>query len=742
MMRDTAATPDLGGCCKGGRGDAEAPGTAAAERWARPAKDGNARVDLMVPGIACAGCMGKIEKGLKPLAGVQSARVNLTMRRVRVEFDPSQGSVAAVIARLGDLGYEARPYDAEAMAGVDRDAPGRDLLARLAVAGFAAMNVMLLSVSVWSGAEAATRDLLHWISALIALPAMAYAGVPFFRSALGALGSRRLNMDVPISLAVILSAGTSLYETAHGGQHAYFDAGISLLFFLLVGRYLDHRTRAVARSAAAELTTLSARAATVVGPDGQRMTVAIEDLAPGALAEVAPGERVPADGLVEWGASDLDRSMITGETNPEPVGPGAPVHAGMLNLSGPLRVRVTATGEQTLLAEIARMIDSAERGKTVYDRWADQAARIYAPGVHLIAALAFAGWLWATGDWHLAVTIATAVLIITCPCALGLAVPAVHAVAGGRLFRRGIFLKDGGALERLARADMVVFDKTGTLTEGRPVLSDGPADGDPAWPPAAALAAGSRHPLAQALAAAASARGVAPAPVSDIREVPGSGIEGRLEGEPLRLGRAGWVGADEDGHTAVWLKSGDARPVPFRFEDTLRADAAEVCAALRARGLDLALFSGDAAAPVERVATTTGIADARAAMTPADKLAALATLARAGRRVLMVGDGLNDAPALAAADVSMSPVAASDVSRAAAGLVFTGERLAPVVFALDTARMARRRALENFGLAAIYNAVAIPVALAGLVTPLIAALAMSGSSIVVTLNALRLRGAK
>jgi len=715
---------------------------AGSERWTHPVDEGAAGVDLMVPGISCAGCMGKVEAGLGKLAGVKSARVNLSLRRVRVVFDPAAASVDAVLERLGEIGYEARPYDRAAMAEIDRDTIGRDLLARMAVAGFAAMNVMLLSVSVWSGAEAATRDLLHWISALIALPAIAYSGVPFFRSALGALAARRLNMDVPISLAVCLAAGTSLYETTQGGEHAYFDAAISLIFFLLIGRYLDHRTRAVARSAAAELTALAARAATLIGADGARSTVAIEDLEPGALVEVAPGERVPADGHIEHGTSDLDRSMVTGETNPEPVGPGTDIHAGMLNLSGPLRVRVTATGEATLLAEIAAMVESAERGKTRYDRWADRAARIYAPGVHLVAAGAFVGWLWATGDWRLAVTIATAVLIITCPCALGLAVPAVHAVAGGRLFRRGIFLKDGGALERLAGIDTVVFDKTGTLTEGRPALAAGPPDDDPAWPVAAALAGASRHPLSRALAEAAGSHGIEPAALDGIREIPGAGVESQIDGKRVRLGRADWVGAAGGAATAVWLRVGDGDSVEFTFEDVVRSDAREVCDALRARGLRLALFSGDASGAVESVARTVGIEDARATMTPADKLSALEGFAHDGARVLMVGDGINDAPALAAAHASMSPAAASDVSRAAAGLVFTGARLEPVLFAVGTARMARARALENFGLAAAYNAFAVPLALIGLVTPLIAALAMSGSSIVVTLNALRMRGAK
>ncbi|MDT8343966.1 MAG: heavy metal translocating P-type ATPase [Thermohalobaculum sp.] len=746
-MRDTGPVADdtlaQAGCCPTGlaaRLAADRMGAAGAARWVRPATQDAVALDLMAPGINCAACMSAIETGVSNLPGVVSARVNLSMRRVRVLFDPARVTADAILTRMAALGYEARPFDARAMAEIDRDAVGRDLLARLGVAGFAMMNVMLLSVAVWSGAEAATRDMMHWISGLIALPAIAFAGVPFFRSALGALRGGRVNMDVPISLAVVLAVGVSVYETAHSGEHAYFDAGISLVFFLLIGRYLDHRTRAVARSAAAELTALSARAATVIGPDGSRAPVAIEDLATGALVEVLPGERIPADGRIEWGASDLDRSMVTGETTPEPVAPGAAVHAGMLNLSGPLHLRVGATGEATLLAEIARMIEAAERGKTRYDRWADKASRQYVWGVHVMSCAAFGGWMWATGgDVYRSVMIAAAVLIITCPCALGLAVPAVHAVAGGRLFRRGIFLKDGAVLERLAEVRMVVFDKTGTLTEGRPALVAAPAAGDPVWPLAAALAGASRHPLAQALAEAARARGIVPAALDAVTEVPGAGVEGRLGAMRLRLGRADWVGAAGGDATAVWGRAGDGAPTAFAFEDRLREDAAQTVAWLKARGLRVALFSGDAEGPVARAAAAAGIADARARMTPAAKLAALEALARDGVKVLMVGDGINDAPSLAAAHASMSPVAASDVSRAAAGLVFTGQRLGPVRFAIETARAARARAVENFAFSALYNVVAVPVALFGFVTPLIAALSMSGSSIVVTLNALRIR---
>ena len=740
-MRDEAGTP-RGGCCPTGAAAqlaVERMAPERAERWAQPASGDRRSVDFLAPDIRCAACMSAIESGLARLDGVESARVNLSMRRVSAIYDPALTGVEPIQGRLAQLGYEAKPFDADAMAAVERDEVGRDLLARLGVAGFAAMNVMLLSVAVWSGADAATRDLLHWVSALIALPAVAFSGVPFFRSAGRALAARRLNMDVPISLAICLAAGTSLFETIHSGAHAYFDAAVALTFFLLIGRYLDHRTRAAARSAAAELSALQARSATVIGADGRRRTVPAEDIAAGALVAVAAGERIPADGRVETGRSDLDRSLVTGESMPESIGPGAEVHAGMTNLSGPLEVRVTAAGEGTLLAEIARLMEAAERGRTRYDRWADQAARVYAPGVHLIALAAFIGWIWTTGDWRLSLNVASAVLIITCPCALGLAVPAVHAVAGGRLFRAGVFLKDAGALERLARVDTVVFDKTGTLTDGTPRVSDAPPPDDPVWPVAAALARQSRHPLARALALEAEARGIAPADgLADMIEVPGRGVEARgPDGALLRLGAADWVGADKPTRTSVWVRVGNGTPIAFLFSESLREDAPEICEGLKRSGFCVVLLSGDCAGPVAEVASAAGLSHWRSDLTPSDKVNILADLRDRGHRILMVGDGLNDAPALAAADVSISPASGADVSQTAADLVITGRKLAPVRFAMSTSQIARVRAMQNFGLAALYNALAIPAAMSGHVTPLVAALAMSGSSIVVTLNSLR-----
>ncbi|MEL6335350.1 MAG: heavy metal translocating P-type ATPase [Pseudomonadota bacterium] len=720
------------------------PVTAGLGRWVREEGAGRARLDLMVPTIHCPACLGTIERGMGQLDGVASARVNLGQRRVSLLFDPAKIAPAVLLEALEGLGHDGRPYDAAAMDGLERDSAGRALLARIGVAGFATMNVMLLSIAVWAGAEGATRDLLHWVSALIALPAIAWAGQPFYRSAARVLAAGRLNMDVPISLAIVLAAGVSLYETLHSGAHAYFDAGISLVFFLLIGRYLDHRTRARARGAAAELSALAARSATLIRPDGSRVGVSIDDIGVGARLAVAAGERIPADGRVMAGTSDLDRSMVTGESLPEPVGEGAEVHAGMMNLSGPLEIEVTAAGDATLLAEIARLVEAAERGRTRMEAWADAAARHYAWSVHAMSMLAFGGWMLATGgDLYRSITIAAAVLIITCPCALGLAVPAVHAVASGRLFRRGILLKDGQTLEHLTTVDTVVFDKTGTLTLGRPALVDDGGASAEDWALAAALARGSSHPLARALAEAAAARGVTPATLERAEEIPGAGVEGTCGGATLRLGRPDWasdaapVSGPETARSLVVLGGPGRSPCAFAFEDRLRSDADETVAGLKARGLAVMLLSGDAEGPVARAAAAAGIGAWQAALTPGEKLAALDALAAEGRRVLMVGDGINDAPALAAATASMSPCAAADVSRAAAGIVFTGERLSPVLEAFETATMAARRAKENFAMAGLYNVIAVPIALAGLVTPLIAALAMSGSSIVVTLNALR-----
>lgn len=693
---------------------------------------------LSLPTIHCAACISTVERALNDYPGVRDARVNLTLKRAQVAVDPDMVA-ADLVAVLDRVGFEAHELDAGTIAATQTDRVGRELLMRLGVAGFASMNVMLLSVAVWSGAADATRLLFHWVSAAIALPTIVFAAQPFFRNAFAALRRGRMNMDVPISLAIILTSGMSLYETTQGGRYVYYDAAVSLTFLLLAGRYLDHRTRAVARSAAEELAALEVPRA--IRLDGeQEEVVPLAALSAGDLIRVLPGGRMPVDGIVTWGTSELDRSLLTGETLPVFAGPGMAVSVGEINLTGPLVLRATAVGRDSSLQTLADLVAMAESGRANYSSLADRAARLYAPGVHILAGLALLGWYTQTGDLRLALNIAVAVLIITCPCALGLAVPAVTTAASGRLFRQGMLIKHATALERLAEVDTVIFDKTGTLTGGFPEPDDLGGHDIGTLAVAAALAMGSAHPLAQALSSAIGARGIAPADIEEITEVPGYGVTAIWQGRLVRLGRSDWVGADDSTVTraATWLKIGAEAPVVFGFSDALRPGAAQAIADFQAQGVGVQLLSGDSEAAVAALAGKVGITDWTSRALPGAKVARIADLTAAGHKVLMVGDGLNDTAALAAAHVSISPASALDAARVASDIVLLGRDLSAIAGARLTARQATRRIRENFGIAAVYNVLAVPLALFGIVTPLIAALAMSSSSVIVSLNALRL----
>jgi Cu2+-exporting ATPase len=709
----------------------------AAERIAALRAERAGRIVLSLPNAGGAQSISTVEAALQALPGVISARVNLTLKRVSVE---AEGTVTAaqLIDLLADHGQEAHELDPGLLSATETDRQGRELLMRLGVAFFSMMNVMLLSVAVWSGAEDATRDLFHWISGAIALPTVIFAGQPFFKSALASLRQGKLGMDVPISLALILASSISVFETWHSGHHAYFDAAVMLVFFLLLGRYLDHRTRAIARSAAEELAALEVPRAILL-VDGAEVETPIAAVQAGDIVLVRPGARMPVDGVVIRGASELDRSLLTGESLPVQAGEGTVVSTGEVNLTGPLTVQVTAAGKESSLHRMADLVAVAEGAKTRYTSLADRASRLYSPLVHILSFSAFGYWMWATGgDLRYAVNISAAVLIITCPCALGLAVPAVITSASGRLFRKGLLIKHGTALERLAEIDTVVFDKTGTLTLGVPepvALGDHPHE---AVALVAALAAGSSHPLARALADGARALGIAPAEVTDMREVPGQGIEGQWHGTRIRLGRADWCGAEALPMTATYLSVGGTAHA-FAFTDRLRPGADKAVQALKAAGLRIELLSGDAAAPVGDLADRLGIADWQAGVLPTEKAARVAALATEGRKVLMVGDGLNDTAALAAAHVSISPASALDAARVASDIVLLGQDMAPIADAVRIGRQSARRMIENFLISGGYNVVAVPLALVGLATPLAAALAMSLSSITVSLNAMRLK---
>ncbi|MGQ2940818.1 MAG: heavy metal translocating P-type ATPase [Blastomonas fulva] len=691
--------------------------------------------DFAVPDIRCAGCISKLEQGLVRDSRIHSARVNFTEKRVHVSCT-ADAQMPDLLGAFTSLGFEAHPIG-DGPKDIDPDAANsRELLRAVAVSGFAMMNIMLLSVSVWSGAAGVTRDLFHWLSAMIALPTIAYAGRPFFRSAWRALAHGHTNMDVPISIGVTLATALSLYETATHGPHAYFDSAVMLLFFLLCGRWLDSVMRDRARGGVTALLRNMGTGAMVFDSDGSTRWVDATELNPGMVMLVAAGERLAADGVIVAGASRIDLSLLTGESAPQEAGMDDVVHAGTLNLETPIRVRVTAAGTDTAIADIARLMGEASQGKSRYVRIADRAARLYAPAVHTLALMAFGGWMLAGAGWHDALLISVAVLIITCPCALGLAVPAAQIVAAGALMKVGVLIKDGSALERLAEVDRALIDKTGTLTLGRPVASNLYEIAPEHHALLLALARASRHPLSAALTRDLGAQGIAAADVTNVQETPGFGVEAQWQGHIVTLGRPQQGDAGTELATELAI---DMQPVALvRFADALRPDAIDAIAALKAQGIDAMILSGDRAAAVAPVARTLGLT-AITGMSPQEKLAAIARRTGAGHKVLMIGDGLNDGPALAAGHASMAPGSASDVGKNASDCIFLGDRLMPVA---DTIRMARRTQAivrQNFMLAIGYNIIAVPLAFAGLVTPLVAALAMSGSSLIVVSNALRLK---
>ena len=705
---------------------------------------GRKNLTLAVEGLQCGACVWLIETVLGREPDVLRGRINMTTRRLHLVWRGEDERGGALVARIEALGYRLVPYQARALAAA-RDATEHRLIRALAVAGFAAANVMLISIGIWSGLAdsmgPATRALMHWVSALIAMPAIAYAGMPFFTSAIAALRHGRTNMDVPISIGVVLVTAMSLIETMQGGLHAYFDSAVALLFFLLIGRVLDHRARAGARVTAEQLLVLRNTDVAVVDEAGGTRRCHPDSVGVGALVLVGMGERIGVDGMILRGESLLDASLVSGESTPAPGKPGMAVFAGTLNLGSPITVRATATGESTMLAECARLIEAAEarRGRIV--ALADRVARRYAPAVHVAALATFLGWHFGAGlGLADSLLIACAVLIITCPCALALAVPAVQVIATGALFRAGILVKSATALERLAEVDTVVFDKTGTLTA--PEL--GLADADTIAPEALRLAAGlatqSRHPLARALVAGAGSVAAA----EDVREHPGEGMSGVAEEGEIRLGSRAFCGVADGPADApeLWLVRPGAAPVRFLFRETLREDAAAVVRGLCARGLEVRLLSGDRAPAVARVADALGIRQWQAGATPVDKVAAIEALARSGRKILMVGDGLNDGPALAAAHVSLAPASAADISQTAADVVFQGRLLRPVADCVAMAGRAKAAMRQNLTLSILYNAVMVPLAVAGFVTPWLAAAAMSSSSLLVMVNSARLRWAR
>ncbi|MET0363359.1 MAG: heavy metal translocating P-type ATPase, partial [Sphingobium sp.] len=606
-------------------------------------KDDLKSLDLIVTGASCGGCLSRIEGAVGKLPAVRIARLNLSTGRLRVEWT---GALKArtIAEAVSGLGYGVTAFD-PGIADTEGVRTERRLVTALVVAGVGTAAIMFMSEPLWFGSDLPieVRDILRWLSATVALPVAIIAGRPFFSSAIASIRARRLNMDVPVSLAVILALVLSFHETLTGGQHAFFDASVMLLFFLLIGRVLDTRLRRRAYAAANQLASLQTTTVMRVATSGYVESVRAADIRPGDALLIAAGERLAVDAEVIEGDSDADLRLVTGEVEPVATHVGQTLHAGAVNLSAPILVRALAAANDSLMADIARLLEAGEQKKSRYRRLADKAAELYVPQVHLTAALGFAAWLALGASAAQAAFVAVTVLIITCPCALALAAPLVQVVAAGRLFREGVYLSSGDALERLAAVDHVILDKTGTLTLGDLVPASLSTEAEAHLLDAAMLARASHHPFSRALVKSAGVGRVA----TDVREIAGQGVVGTVDGRTARLGSAAFVGATTGSGSELWFAFEGQSPVAFRFEDAIRPDASETIATLRALGLGVELLSGDSPERVSRAASAASIQHWTASVSPQAKAARVPELEAAGRKVLMVGDGLNDAGALA-----------------------------------------------------------------------------------------------
>jgi Cu2+-exporting ATPase len=722
-------------------------------------REGLREADLLVEGIHCAACVWLIERHLERMAGVDAAGVNLASRRLWVRWDPARLRLSKLLASLASIGYAAVPYDPEAVEGHLRNAQ-RDRLYRLGFAGFAMMNLLWISIALYTGADRGEyRGLLHWTAWALATPTLVYAGWPFLLGAWRGLRLGRPTMDLPIAIGAVATYGYSTWAMLVGGPEAgvYFDTVVNFLFVILVGRHLEGLSRHRAMSATHRLMELQPRAATLLEQGGERM-VSVRSLRPGNRVLVRPGEQVPADGTVVDGVTAVDESLLSGESEPKARGPGEALYAGTQNLDGAVTLAVERTLAETVLGRIARLVESAQACRAPVQRLADRIVPWFVTVTLALAALTFVAWLGRGIEPALMASVA--VLIVTCPCAFGLATPMAIAVAAGSGARSGILVKSGVALEALAAADHVVFDKTGTLTEGRLEVVDS------TWQevaPAAALAAvaalerRSEHGIGVAIVAhaEAGAPGSERPEASDFAYRPGRGVAGRVAGHEWVVGSPAWVveqGASPDaglqarleaqelrGRTVVAVARDDRLVGLLALADRVRDDAADVVAALRAAGSGVTLLSGDRERVARAVGATVGIDDVVAEVLPGDKADAVARLQRDGHRVVMVGDGVNDAPALARADVGVALGSGTDISVDSADLVLGRDCLGQLLEARVLARATLRTVRQNIALSIAYNAVMVPLAMLGLVTPLLAALTMPLSSLAVIGNASRLR---
>ena len=704
---------------------------------------------LILEGITCAACVWLSERHVRTVPGVVEFHVNYSTHRARVRWDDSRVRLSEILKAIAAIGYVAHPYDPGRQDSVYRRERQR-ALRRLAVAGLCSMQVMMLGWSLYAmdydtSDVADMRAFLRWVSALLTVPVVFYSAQTFFVAAWRELRQGRLGMDVPVSLAVILAFVASLWATVTHGPDVYYDSVTMFAFFLLTGRFLEMGARHGAGQAAEALVRLLPATATRLR-DGDAQLVAVAELVPGDRVLIRPGETVPADGTVVDGRSSVDESLLTGESLPRARTLGDALVGGSTNVESPLEMRVDKVGDDTVVSAIVRLLDRAQAEKPRVALLADRVAGWFV-GALLLVAVAVAAWWWPI-DPTKAFYVTLSLLVVTCPCALSLATPVAVVAATGSLTRLGLLTTRGHALETLARATHMLFDKTGTLTRGElrlhGVRTLAPVTRERALAVAAALEQRSEHPVGRVLVAAGADGLVA----TDVTATPGEGIEGVIEGSRYRVGKPEYVAAlsgvpvdlgEEPAATRVVL--GDERGLiaVFVLRDELRADAKATLRRLRWLGVEVELLSGDAAGAVEHVARELEVNSWRAGVSPAQKLERVRALQAQGAIVAMVGDGVNDAPVLAGANVSVAMGSGTQLAHASADMVILSERLENLATGVAAARKTRSIIRENLLWALLYNLVAVPLAAVGWITPWMASIGMSASSLVVVLNALRLK---
>lgn len=705
---------------------------------------------LILEGITCAACVWLNEKHVRALPGVLAFNINYATKRARVQWDASRTQLSAILQAIASIGYQAHPFDAGRQEAAFKHERSQ-ALRRVGVAGLGMMQVMMLAIALYSGdfhgMEEGLRQFLRWASLILTLPVMFYSSLGFFTSAWRDLRQKRLGMDLPVALTLGLTFAASAWATVtHDGQ-VYFDTVTMFAFLLLGGRYLEMIARHKAGEAAEALVKLLPNVAARIGEDGVEQMVAVVELRPGDRVLVRPGESVPADGVVLEGRSSVDESLLTGESLPGSRGPGDALIGGAVNVESPLLMRVDKVGEETVLSSILRLLDRAQAEKPRIGRVADRAAQWFIVGLLLVSALVALWWWFHAPERAFWITVA--LLAVTCPCALGLATPAALTAATGRLTRLGLLVTRGHALETMAKATHVVFDKTGTLTEGRLSLEHiqplaGLAENE-VLRIAAALERASEHPVARAIVARAGEGAAA----ADVISVAGQGLEGRVDGASYRIGVADFAlllsGAPMPAHPrdaegTIVLLAGEGGPLAwFVLRDAPRAEAAEIVQSLRGLGLGISLLSGDREAEALRVARELGISHAHGGLLPQDKLDHLRRMQQAGEVVVMVGDGVNDAPVLAGAQASLAMGGGTQLAQATADMILLSENLRHIPEGVRVARRTMAVIRQNLAWALGYNLIAVPAAAAGFVPPWLAAIGMSLSSLLVVLNALRLR---